>query len=296
MSLRIISGRSGTGKSTYIHKEMIEKLKSDVLGHPIYFLVPDQMSFTTEYELTNTYNIDGMMRAQVLSFKRFAWQILQRTGGVAKEKMDGFGYRMMIRQVLEEHKEELELFRQSASKHGFTQEVEMLLREFSQYEVTSATIGPLIEELEKSAATNTLLAKLKDMQVIVTAMEDKLGNRYVDGESFYPILVEQLMNVEDIAETEFYLDGFVRFSKREFDIVLCLMQLAKRVTITLPFYDPDHASPENDDELFHQGALTYSKLMDAALEFGIELEPRIHLEENHRFKCGDLQHIECNFE
>lgn len=296
MSLQIVSGRSGTGKSTFIHKEMIENLKSDVLGYPIYLIVPDQMSFTAEYELTNTYNIDGMMRAQVLSFKRFAWQVLQRTGGVAKEKMDGFGYRMMIRQVLEEHKEELELFRQSASKHGFTQEVEMLLREFGQYDVTSETIGPLIAELEKVSATNTLLAKLKDMQVIVSAMEEKLGDRYVDGESFYPILVEQLMNVEDIAETEFYLDGFVRFSKREFDIVLRLMQLAKKVTITLPFYAPEHAAPENDDELFHQGALTYSKLMDAAIEYGIEVEPRIHLEENYRFKCGDLKHIEENFE
>lgn len=296
MTLQIISGRSGTGKTTRIHKEMIEKLKSDVLGSPIYLIVPDQMTFTAEYELTNHYDIEGMMRAQVLSFKRFAWQILQRTGGVAKEKMDGFGYRMMIRQVLEEHRDELELFRQSAGKHGFTQEVEMLLREFGQYDVTSETIGPLIEALEQSAATNTLLSKLKDMQVIVRAMEEKLGDRYVDGESFYPILVEQLMNVDDIAESEFYLDGFVRFSKREFDIVLCLMQLAKKVTITLPFYDPEHASQENDDELFHQGALTYSKLMDAALEFNIEVEPRIHLERNYRFKCDDLQHIEENFE
>lgn len=294
--LQIISGRSGTGKSTRIHKEIIGNLKSDVLGYPIYLIVPDQMSFTAEYELTNTYNIDGMMRLQVLSFKRFAWQILQRTGGVAKEKMDGFGYRMLIRQVLEEHKDELELFRQSASKHGFTQEVEMLLREFGQYDVTSETIGPLIEALTNVSATNTLLSKLNDMQVIVRAMEEKLGDRYVDGESFYPILVEQLMNVEDIAETEFYLDGFVRFSKREFDIVLRLMQLAKKVTITLPFYDPDHAATEYDDELFHQGALTYSKLMDAALEFGIEVEPRVHLEDNFRFKCEDLQHIEANFE
>lgn len=294
MTLQIISGRSGTGKSTYIHKELIENLQSDVLGNPIYMIVPDQMSFTTEFELTNRYEIDGIMRAQVLTFKRLAWFILQRTGGIAKDKMDGFGYRMLIRQVLEEHKQELELFRQAASKRGFTKEVEMLLREFNQYDVTSETIGPLIEQLQGVSTTNTLIAKLKDLQILLAALEEKVGDRYIDGESFYPILVEQLINVDDIAESHVYIDGFVRFSKREFDIVVQLMQLAKKVTITLPF---EHVSDSlDDDALFHQAALTYDKVIQAAQQYGIEIEPRIHLEENYRFEHEDLQHIEQNFD
>ncbi|MER1999592.1 MAG: helicase-exonuclease AddAB subunit AddB, partial [Lysinibacillus sp.] len=210
MTLRIVSGRAGSGKSTFIHEEMIHDLKNDVLGYPIYMIVPDQMSFSTEYDLTNNYNIEGMMRAQVLTFKRFAWMMLQQTGGIAKDKIDQFGYRMMIRQILDEHKSELVLFRQAAGKNGFTQEVEMLLREFSQYDITSETLPQLIEELEKSQATNTLVAKLKDFQVIVKALEERLGDSYVDGESFYPIVVEQLQNIPDFKDSHVYIDGFVR--------------------------------------------------------------------------------------
>lgn len=294
MTLRIISGRAGTGKTTFIHEEMIRDLQSDVLGYPIYMIVPDQVSFSTEYQLTNNYNIEGMMRAQVLTFKRFAWMMLQQTGGIAKDKIDQFGYRMMIRQILDEHKSELVLFRQAAGKTGFTQEVEMLLREFNQYDITSETLPPMIAELEQSGATNTLVAKLKDFLVIVKALEERLGDSYVDGESFYPIVVEQLGNVADIRESHIYIDGFVRFSKREFDIVIEMMKLAKRVTIVLPFEDASAAM--SPDELFHQGALTYDKLMQAAFDLGVEVEQRVAMKEQYRFKCSDLAHIEQNFE
>lgn len=294
MTLRIVSGRAGTGKTTFVHKEMIADLQRDVLGHPIYFIVPDQMSFSTEYDLTNHYSIEGMMRAQVLTFKRFAWMMLQQTGGIAKDKIDQFGYRMMIRQILEEHKSELVLFRQAAGKNGFTKEVEMLLREFSQYELTSETLPTIIQELEQSGATNTLVAKLKDFLVIVKALEERLGDSYVDGESFYPLVVEQLEHFEGFRDAQVYIDGFVRFSKREMDIVLQMMKVAKRVTIVLPFEDPTDA--QAPDELFHQGALTYDRLMQAAFELGVEVEPRVEMNERHRYQCGDLAHIEENFE
>ena len=294
MALRIVSGRAGSGKTQYIHEEMIRDLQFDVLGYPIYMIVPDQMSFSTEYDLTNNYEIKGIMRAQVLTFKRFAWMMLQQTGGIAKDKIDQFGYRMMIRQILDEHKSELVLFRQAAGKSGFTQEVEMLLREFSQYDITSETLPTLIAELEQSGATNTLVAKLKDFLIIVKALEERLGDSYVDGESFYPIVVEQLQGVEEFKESHVYIDGFVRFSKREFDIVLEMMKLAKRVTIVLPFEDAADANAP--DELFHQGALTYEKLMQAAFDLGVEVESRVELQELHRFENVDLEHIEQNFE
>ena len=48
MTLRIVSGRAGTGKSAYIHREIVEQLNTDPLGHPIFIIVPDQMSYSTE--------------------------------------------------------------------------------------------------------------------------------------------------------------------------------------------------------------------------------------------------------
>ena len=128
MSLRMITGRAGTGKTTFIHQEIVDDLINNPLGDPIFLLVPDQMTFQTEYELTNLYGLKGIMRAQVLTFKRLAWFILQETGGISKEKVDAVGYRMLLRRILEEHKDEFELFRNAAGKTGFTKEIEKLLK------------------------------------------------------------------------------------------------------------------------------------------------------------------------
>ena len=96
MTLRIVSGRAGTGKSAFIHREIVEQVSTDPLGHPIFIIVPDQMSYSTEYELTNRHGLHGLIRAQVMTFKRLAWLVLQETGGIARQEVNGYGYRMLF--------------------------------------------------------------------------------------------------------------------------------------------------------------------------------------------------------
>ena len=80
MSLRIIYGRAGSGKTSYILDEIVETLKRSADGDPIFFIVPDQMSFSTEYRLSSADGMKGMIRAQAVTFKRLAWRVLQEAG------------------------------------------------------------------------------------------------------------------------------------------------------------------------------------------------------------------------
>ncbi|HLG26300.1 MAG TPA: helicase-exonuclease AddAB subunit AddB, partial [Paenisporosarcina sp.] len=120
MSLRLITGRAGVGKSEFMRREVAEASSSNPLGSPIFFVVPDQMSFSTESALSTTQQVKGIIRTQVSTFKRLAWRVLQETGGISRQEISGFGYRMLIRRLLEEHKEEFSLFKQAANKRGFT--------------------------------------------------------------------------------------------------------------------------------------------------------------------------------
>ncbi|TXK89783.1 hypothetical protein FVE24_15145, partial [Parageobacillus sp. SY1] len=81
MSLRFLLGRSGSGKTTTCLNEIRRKLKEEPKGNPIIYLVPEQMTFQSEYALIHTPGLGGMIRAQVFSFTRLAWRILQETGG-----------------------------------------------------------------------------------------------------------------------------------------------------------------------------------------------------------------------
>nr|WP_106783804.1 helicase-exonuclease AddAB subunit AddB [Lysinibacillus timonensis] len=293
MSLRVISGRAGSGKSTFIQKEIVEELRRSPLGAPIYVIVPDQMSFSTEYELTNLYDIRGIMRAQVMTFKRLAWYILQETGGIAKDKIDKIGYRMLIRRLLMDNKEQFSLFRQAADKRGFTEEVEQIIKEFNQYNIHSEALQEVIDRLEGNHAPNTLISKTKDLHLVLQQLETQLGDTYVDGDGLYPVLIEQLQNSEKIKQAHIYIDGFTAFTVREFEIVKQLLELAERVTIVLPFED-EH-DKDNEQALFYRPALMYDKLIDTARDLAVEIEPREHLTGDYRFNNKDLSHIESMF-
>src|SRR5690606_20629630 len=118
MSLRIVYGRAGTGKTRFVQEEIVESLKDHADGDPIFLIVPDQMSFSTEYSLSAGYGMKGMIRAQAVTFKRLAWRVLQEVGGISRKEIDSFGYRMLIRSLLEEHKADFQLFKRAAGKRG----------------------------------------------------------------------------------------------------------------------------------------------------------------------------------
>ncbi|MGG0658260.1 helicase-exonuclease AddAB subunit AddB [Rummeliibacillus pycnus] len=294
MSLRIVTGRSGTGKTTLIQKEIVAEVEKQPIGSPIFLIVPDQMSFSAEYDMTHDYDVKGLIRAQVTTFKRLAWRVLQETGGISRKEVNGFAYRMLIRKLLENHKEEFALFRKSADKRGFTAEMESLLKEFSRYSLDSAALTNLEENLEQVAAPLTLRDKVHDLHLLVQAIEESLGTIYVDSEGYYPLLTAQLVNSETIRRADIYIDGFTAFTTREFELVQELLKVAKRVTVVLPM----EAEADADDEqaLFYQSARTCARLKELAFSNGIEVEPITHCAQQYRFKTEDLRHIESQFE
>lgn len=293
MSLRIVAGRSGTGKSTFIHQEIIQQLKESPIGHPIFLIVPDQMSYTTEYALTNHYGVEGLMRAQVMTFKRLAWLVLQETGGIARKEINGFGYRMLIRQLLEANKEQFSLFRQAAGKRGFTEEIEALLKEFSRYSVNSELLTNVNEELEVVGAPHTLRSKTKDLQIVIEALEERLGTTYVDSEGYYPILTEKMQFSDTMQNATIYVDGFTAFTTREFELVGEMLKVSKRVTIVLPYEHEDEAKEEQ--ALFHEPALTSVQLKELAHSLNIEIEQDVYFADTKKFNNTQLKHLESNF-
>ncbi|OCS87451.1 helicase-exonuclease AddAB subunit AddB [Caryophanon tenue] len=293
MSLRIVSGRAGSGKSQWIQREIVEQCKAEPLGAPIFIIVPDQMSYTTEYDLMNRHGMKGLIRAQVLSFKRLAWYILQETGGIARREINGVGYKMLIRQLLDEQKEQFSLFRQAAGKRGFTNEIEALLKEFGRYNVTSEMLTNVATSFQEMDAPKTLINKTADLQVVVDAVEQRLGTTYVDSEGYYPLLTENLAQSEQIKEASIYIDGFTAFTGREFELCKELLRVAKCVTITLPYRTMDEA--HNDQALFHEAASTAVRLHEAAEALQVDIEPEVVCTEAVRFQSPELAHIEQYF-
>ncbi|GEK32141.1 ATP-dependent helicase/deoxyribonuclease subunit B [Kurthia zopfii] len=291
MALTIISGRSGSGKTTYIQNEITNSLNEHSIGDPIFIIIPDQMSFSTEFQLTNTSGVGGMIRAQATTFKRLAWRVLSEVGGISREEINGFGYRMLIRSVLLENAEQLSLFKKSAGKRGFTEEVESILKEFSRYSLDYAKLTDLKVTLENNPdAPATLKKKMHDLQIIMNGIESKLGTTYVDSEGYIPLLIQAVEESNLMKQSHIYIDGFNSFTTREFELVTQLIRIAKDVTIVLPF-DSEMDATEVQS-LFHQPALLAQKLKDFAFQYGVEVKGTVHLAEQRRYQSNDLKYIE----
>ena len=140
MSIRFIVGRSGVGKTRVILDEIKQACDSVPQGDPIYVIVPDQMSFHMEYQLLKQSEHPSLMRVQGLSFSRFAYRILQETGGLSRYHLDQVGLAILLQKVMNEKKEDLTVFPFYANKPGFINKVSEMIAEFKNYCVSPSQL------------------------------------------------------------------------------------------------------------------------------------------------------------
>jgi len=81
MSLRIIYGRAGSGKTTYCFNEIKNNLS---LKNKIYIITPEQFSYSAEKELLNVLEQNSVINAEVISFNRMAHRVSMEVGGVTQ--------------------------------------------------------------------------------------------------------------------------------------------------------------------------------------------------------------------
>ena len=294
MTLRFVTGRAGTGKTTLMEREIAEELERDPLGPAVILIVPDQMSYSMEHSLSVNFGLNGIIRAQVSTFKRLAWRVLQETGGITRKEVDGFGYRMLVRSVLEENRDELKLFRQAANKRGFTERIGDLMKEFSRYCLDHEALAGLQEGLSAGNAPRTLQDKVSDLALLLTKIEERLGTAYVDSEGHLALLASQIKFSELIKGADVYIDGFESFTAREYEIITELMKHGHRVTVVLPM--ESDLTGHADHELFFNPVRTAMKLREIARNESVEVEGEIHLGETLRFTNEELRHFEKGFE
>ena len=290
LALRFITGRSGAGKTHFIQQEIVHMIQDDPLGKPIIVIVPDQMSYSMEHRLSVEFGLSGIIRAQVLTFKRLAWTVLQEVGGITRQEVDGFGYRMLVKSVLEEYQQDFKLFKKAARKHGFTEQIGDLMKEFSRYDVDEISMSLIIEQLQAAKSPQMILDKAHDLQLLLTKIAEKLGESYVDGEGYLTMLAERIQHSNFMKSAHIYIDGFENFTTREYGLICEMMKYSQQVTVVLPIEEKAVSQ-----ELFVNAQRTHEKIQQLAHEHHIVIEPTEHIEAGKRFKTEALAHLEQQF-
>src|SRR5699024_11737112 len=98
--------------------------------------VPDQMCSQPEPALFHQEDVPGNIRAQVVSFSRLAWRVLQGTGGGTKPFISSVGVQMMLRKIMEESRDDWLVFQKAMDKQGFLAQLEALLTKINSLWIT----------------------------------------------------------------------------------------------------------------------------------------------------------------
>jgi ATP-dependent helicase/nuclease subunit B len=266
MGIRYIIGRAGSGKSTACLEEIRSRLLKEADGHPLLLLVPEQATFQAELALVTTPGIHGLLRAQVMSFRRLAWRVMQETGGIAGTPIDDLGKKMLLHRLLHKNNSKLRLFRQAYEKTGFVDNLHNLFGELKRYNVPSGELerhsGRLNGKLPESAAA--LGDKLHDLLLVYREYEAELNGDFLDGDSFLTKLAERAGECSWLRDAEIWIDGFNGFTPQEQTVVEALAEHSRQTTLTLTLNRP-YAAGEYPHELdlFHPTATTMRKLQEA---------------------------------
>lgn len=298
MSLRMVTGRSGSGKTQMCMNEIQDRLLENPQGAPIIYIVPEQMTFSTEYRLATNPKLGGMIRAQVYSFSRLAWRILQETGGISRYHLSSVGISMLIRKIIEDKKDELKLFQRAADKNGFVQQVEQMITEFKRYCITPEEI---IQKAEKGngnseTASRALQDKLNDLEIIYKQFEDEVFGKYIDSEDYFRLLSEKISESIYLKEAEIYIDGFYSFTPQEYLVIKELMRHCQRVTITMTTDRTSFETQPDELDLFRLSSDACCTLYELANAEGIKMEHPIFLSHQQKWNNPSLSHLEGYFD
>ena len=283
MSLRLIYGKSGTGKSEQILKEISNLIENK---EKIYIITPEQFSFTLETKLLETIEGESVINAEVLTFNRMAHRVKSEVGGVTKTDLSSYGKSMIIYDILDKSKKELKLLGKSAKNVDI---ITRLINELKTHWVELKDIEKVIE----SEQDIYLKSKLQDILCIYKKFEERIKNNFIDENDTLTILANQLPYTNMFENTIIYIDEFVGFTPQEYKVILELLKVAKQVNITI-CTDSLLESKNKENDIFYTNKKTVSKIINLANNNGIQIENPVYLNKCYRFKNDELKHLEEN--
>ena len=279
MSLQIVYGRAGTGKSEYCYNEIAQNLKNE---DKIIIITPEQFSFTAEKKLMECINNTSVLNAEVVTLSRMAYRVIQETGGNT-QNLTKCGKTMLIYSILNEQKNNLKFL-------GKTDEnVEILGNAITELKKHGIKLEQLKQEIEKQQ-DNYLKNKLQDIYNIYEKFEKHINGKYIDETDLLSILAEKIDQTDMFKDSIIYIDEFAGFTSQEYEIIKKLLKIAKKVTITI-CTDDLNSLKNADTDIFYSNQITVNKILEIAKENNIKID-EVKLEETYRFKSEELKYLE----
>ncbi|MDO5423690.1 MAG: helicase-exonuclease AddAB subunit AddB [Eubacteriales bacterium] len=299
MSLQMILGNSGSGKTRLLYEKVIQESRN----HPeeaFLVLVPEQFTLQTQKELVNLHPDHGILNIDVLSFQRLAWRIFEETGTSTKTVLEETGKNLLLRKVAQEKQESLKVLGGNMKKQGFISQVKSMISELTQYDISPEELGELAGAQKNRPS---LYYKLEDVKILYEGFQERLHRGYIAAEELLEVLGDNVQKSELLRGCTIALDGFTGFTPIQQKLLLELFKLAKKVYVTVTIDVREELfRPGPMHELFYLSRKTICSLnalaeqarcpVDDPIFAGSEKRgskkgaPALHFLEQHLYRSG----------
>lgn len=229
MSLQFIIGSSGSGKSYFAYRKIIE----EAVSHPdtnYYVIVPEQFTMQTQKTLVEMHPAKGILNIDILSFERLAYRVFEEVGGDNRRLLEETGKSMVLQKMVQLHQKELPYLGSQMKKPGYLDEVKSLISEFMQYDVREEELDQM---LSKTEDRKLLQMKLKDVGTLYQAFRNYLEGHYMTGEEVLDVLQGVLPMSLKLKDSVLLLDGFTGFTPIQNKVLRELLVICQKIYVTV---------------------------------------------------------------
>lgn len=280
--LRLILGRTGTGKTTQVFARAMESARQ---RRRTILLVPEQFSFQAEKWVYTTLKGEDALSIAVLSFSRLSENIFRAWGGLARQRLTDTAKLVLMKLAVEEMKDTLTVYQRQRGRTSFLQTMLQTVEELKQ----SGTYPQDLDPLANQAEDPRLSAKLRDIAGIYGAYQALVDRGYSDP-------LDDIAKAAKLAEehryfegTWVYIDGFSFFSPPQRQLLYAMLEQGEEVCLSLT---ADGLSPEDGVDIFTDQKKTAQRLVSYAREHFVKVAAPVRLTENRRTALPSLLAVE----
>lgn len=253
MKLFFVLGRSGSGKTTWLYKNLLKM--SEETDKNFFLVVPEQFTMQTQRNIVEHSKGHGTFNIDIVSINRLAYRVFEELGVSLLSAIDDTGKNLVLRKVIDENKSKLKIIKPKDSI-GFVSEVKSVISELLQYSVSPERLSGVCDSLRNNGNSNNdrLIYKLMDICTIYQAFREYIDGKYMTTEEITGILCEHVPKSKILENAVFAFDGFTGFTPVQYRLISLLFDKADSMYFTAAM------QKDSNDDLFLMSKEMINKL------------------------------------
>lgn len=247
MSIKILYGPSGHGKTEYVYSDIVKEACANP-DKKYVFIVPEQSSLQAQKRVVRMHPSHGVFNIDVLTFGRLCYRVFEELQIELKETIDDTGKNLIVRKILNNIKSDFRIIK-AGRRQGFVSEMKSMISELKQYGITP----DMLKEIAVSAGSDRLRDKLEDISLIYSEFENYIRDRFVTVEDKPELLYRFIDNSDLLKGSTVVFDGFTGFTPVQYRLIEKIALQAENIIVTVTISSPAINNINTDmgmDELF----------------------------------------------